>query len=317
MHIEQQLLPQNIWDIKCPYSMNPTSLTIHNTANDAPAQNERNYCANNPYLSNGAPNYTSFHYAVDDTKAIQLIPENRNAWHAGDGDGGAGNRSSISIEICYSRSGGPRFIKAEQNGAKLAAKILKAHGWGVNRMFPHQHWSGKYCPHRTLDMGWQRFVNMVQAELNGGSSIPTTPSKPSTSNLYRVRKTWNDAKSQIGAYSSFDNAKAACPTGYRVYDSNGNCVYNPTPPVSNNYEGSTTYAEYGTFYFNVAVQIRTAPADGYETGLCYYPGESVVYHTVILNKNGYNWIVYNRASGGQGYMKVRDLSTGERYGYAE
>ena len=34
--------------------------------------------------------------------------------------------------------------------------------------------------------------------------------------LYRVRKSWEDTKSQIGAFSSLDNAKKACTDGYSV-----------------------------------------------------------------------------------------------------
>lgn len=30
----------------------------------------------------------------------------------------------------------------------------------------HQDYSGKYCPHRTLDYGWDRFKGMIQSELN-------------------------------------------------------------------------------------------------------------------------------------------------------
>ena len=32
--------------------------------------------------------------------------------------------------------------------------------------------------------------------------------------LYRVRKSWSDDKSQIGAYFSLENAKKACKAGY-------------------------------------------------------------------------------------------------------
>ena len=50
----------------------------------------------------------------------------------------------------------------------------------------------------------------------------------STKALYRVRKSWNDASSQIGAYYSLDNAKRACDEAgksYYVFDANGNVVY--------------------------------------------------------------------------------------------
>ena len=44
--------------------------------------------------------------------------------------------------------------------------ILKEHNWGIDRVKKHQDWSGKYCPHRTLDLGWQRFLNKVQRHLD-------------------------------------------------------------------------------------------------------------------------------------------------------
>ena len=52
-----------------------------------------------------------------------------------------------------------------------------------------------------------------------------TLSAPAAKQLYRVRKSWSDAKSQIGAYSSLENAKKACKTGYSVFDNSGKVVY--------------------------------------------------------------------------------------------
>ena len=137
--------------------MKPEAITVHNTANDAPATNEISYM-----ISNG--NQTSFHYAVDDIQAIQGILENRNAWHAGDGNG-FGNRKTIGIEICYSKSGGDRFIRAEQNAVELIVDILKRYNWGIDKVTKHQDYSGKYCPHRTLDMGWGRFIDMIKNKM--------------------------------------------------------------------------------------------------------------------------------------------------------
>ena len=79
----------------------------------------------------------------------------------GDGVNGKGNRKGISIEICYSKSGGDKFIKAEQNAAKFIASILKEKGWGIDKVKKHQDFNGKYCPHRTLDMGWNRFLYRI------------------------------------------------------------------------------------------------------------------------------------------------------------
>lgn len=165
--LKQMLIDPSKYGIKCPYTMTPKGICIHNTANDASAKSERN---NVNRWDNNAE--VSFHIAVDDEEAIQLIPLNRNAWHAGDGGTGNGNRNYIAIEICYSKSGGDKFINAEKRAAKEVAALLKQYGWGVDKIKKHQDFSNKYCPHRTLDMGWQRFLNMIQAELNG-SSQPT------------------------------------------------------------------------------------------------------------------------------------------------
>ncbi|MDQ7236515.1 N-acetylmuramoyl-L-alanine amidase [Bacillus pacificus] len=146
MEIKQMLVPRSRYDALCPYEMNPTEITFHNTYNDAPAINERNNVANN---STG----TSFHIAVDDKEAIQLIPFNRNAWHAGDGTYGRGNRHSIGVEICYSQSGGARYRKAELNAIEVIAQLMVQFDIPISKVKTHQDRNGKYCPHRMLDEG--------------------------------------------------------------------------------------------------------------------------------------------------------------------
>ena len=52
--------------------------------------------------------------------------------------------------------------------------------------------------------------------------------------LYRVRISWEDVKSQKGAFTSLDNAKTCCDSagiGYKVFDWNGNEVYAYIAPV--------------------------------------------------------------------------------------
>ncbi len=168
--IIQNLVSKAKYGIKCPYSMKPTRIVVHNTANDAPAKNEISYMISND-------NEVSFHFAVDDKEVIQGIPLDRNAWHAGDGANGTGNRYGIAIEICYSKSGGERFEKAERLAAKLIAQLLKERDWGIDKVTKHQDYSNKYCPHRTLDMGWQRFLDMVKKELGDNSSSDTSNKK--------------------------------------------------------------------------------------------------------------------------------------------
>ena len=158
MEIIERLCPESEYSLKCPYTMSPVGVCIHNTANDASAANEVSYMLGND-------SSTGFHFAVDDKEIIQAIPENRNAWHAGDGNGD-GNRKYISIEICYSKSGGARFEAAMKNAAELTAWLLTEHGWGLSSVKKHQDFSGKNCPQRILESyGWDYFLNLVNTAL--------------------------------------------------------------------------------------------------------------------------------------------------------
>ena len=159
MNIVKNLVSQSKYSVKCPYSMTPEFIVVHNTANDATAANEVKYMISNN-------NQVSFHFAVDDKEIVQGLPLDRNAWACGDGANGKGNRKGIQIEICYSKNGGIRFENAEKNAAKFIAQLLKERGWGVDKVKKHQDFSNKYCPHRTLDKGWASFVNMVKDYLN-------------------------------------------------------------------------------------------------------------------------------------------------------
>ena len=159
MNIVKNLVSESKYSVKCPYSMTPEFIVVHNTANDASAQNEVKYMISNN-------NQVSFHFAVDDKEVVQGLPLDRNAWACGDGTNGSGNRKGIQIEICYSKSGGARFENAEKNAAKFIAQLLKERGWGADKVKKHQDFSNKYCPHRTLDKGWASFVNMIKDYLN-------------------------------------------------------------------------------------------------------------------------------------------------------
>lgn len=165
VNIRQNLVDSSKYNTKCPYTMNAEFIVVHNTANDASANNEIEYMKSNN-------NKVSFHYAVDDTEIVQGILENRNTWHAGDGNGN-GNRKGIAIEICYSKSGGERFDKAEENAAEFIASKLKEKGWGIDKVKKHQDFANKYCPHRTLDYGWERFLNKIRTYL-GESTVDTS-----------------------------------------------------------------------------------------------------------------------------------------------
>ena len=178
--IVNQMNP-SMYKYNAPYSMQPLEICIHNTANTATARNEVTYM-------NRTANYTSYHVAIDDKEAVQAIPFNRNAFAAGDGANGRGNRRAIHIEICYSLDGGnnghqsARYLKAEENAAIYTAYVLHQYGWGIDKVKKHQDYSGKYCPHVILANGkWNWFKNRVQQNLNAIKKGSSSASKKTTS----------------------------------------------------------------------------------------------------------------------------------------
>lgn len=101
---------------------------------------------------------------------------------------------------------------------------MKTYNIPLSNVVQHNHWSGKDCPNRIRKgepYNWQTFLRKVQDAYVGKSS--TTPKT-----LYRVRKTWADSASQVGAYTNLSNAQKACDKAgksYSVFDANGNKVY--------------------------------------------------------------------------------------------
>lgn len=187
MEIKESLLDKSKYSLKCPHSMNPNFIIVHDTANDAPAKNEVSYMKNN-FSS------TSFHMAVDDIEAIQAIPFDRNTWNCGDGGKGNGNRNGISIEICYSKSGGARWEKAKANAVEVIVQLLKQYGWGIEQVKKHQDFNGKYCPHRILDEGWENFLNLIKEKLGQTVAENTT-----VQNAYTYKDFVREVQACIGA----------------------------------------------------------------------------------------------------------------------
>lgn len=143
-------------------AMSATTITIHNTGNtESSAANERAWLTNTDN-----DRQASFHIVVDEREAIECIPLNENAWHAGDGSSAkSGNRTSIGIEICESGN----YAKTLDNAVALVASMLKERGWGTDRLRRHFDWSGKICPRLMYDggkwTGWAEFKARVDAKL--------------------------------------------------------------------------------------------------------------------------------------------------------
>lgn len=100
--------------------------------------------------------------------------------------------------------------------------VLTVHRWFVNKSCP-----GNWLYGRLSDLAAK-----VTAELGGTSGSTDS----SSGQMYRVRKTWADAKSQKGAYKVLANAKKCADEnpGYSVFDESGKNVYTGKTASSGN-----------------------------------------------------------------------------------
>ena len=121
--LKEMIVPKGNENIRPGYAMNPKYITIHETDNYNVGANARNHAI---YLYNQATGTedrsASWHFTVDDKEIYQHLPLNENAWHAGDGAEGTGNRESIAIEIAVNEDGD--YNKAVENARKLAAYLM-------------------------------------------------------------------------------------------------------------------------------------------------------------------------------------------------
>lgn len=166
----------------------------------------------------------------------QTLPWDHRGWHAG----GSANNTHIGFEICEDgMSDGAYFGKVYREAVELCAYLCKMYNLTEKDIICHSegykkgiasnhgdvmHWFPKHG--KSMDT----FRADVKALLNEGKE--ESPKKETESNeWYRIRKSWNDAKSQVGAYRILKYAKSACPVGYKVFDADGNVVYDPAGNV--------------------------------------------------------------------------------------
>lgn len=130
----------------------------------------------------------------------------------------------LCTDICQ-RNGKSKLLWLDDKDKTLAYSpaademVITVHRWFAN----------KSCPGNWLYSRLGDLAEKVTAALGGATEQPTQhvePEKPKTQ-IYRVRKTWADAKSQAGAYKVLANAKicADAHLGYSVFDTDGNVVY--------------------------------------------------------------------------------------------
>lgn len=114
---------------------------------------------------------------------------------------------------------------------KVAAQIIKDGGYATSLTYVE-----KLC-NLIEQLGLTRY--------NATTSIGTVNKA-----LYRVRKSWDNVASQLGAFSSLENAKAACKVGYFVFDESGKVVYPVVETKSELGVGSEIKLVAGAKYIN-------------------------------------------------------------------
>lgn len=133
--------------------------------------------------------------------------------------------------------------------------------------------------------------DVIATQATSGGSSTTTPSAPSDG-LYRVRKSWADASSQIGAYSILANAKAMADShpGYTVYDSTGKAVY----PVA------AAFVPYTVQITISDLRIRTGPGTNYAAA--GYTGKGVF--TIVAEAAGQGASKWGKLKSGAGWISL-------------
>ena len=199
----------------------------------------------------------------------------------------------LCVDICK-RNGKKKLIwlgdknKTLNYSPKSDEMVLTVHRWFAN----------KSCPGDWLYARLGDLAAKVTAELSGttsgsGSTAPTTQ-------MYRVRKSWSDAKSQIGAYKVLDNAKKKADenSGYKVFDASGNVVYPAastpalTPSKDTSYKVQVSIAN---------LNIRKGPGTNYDrTG--QFTGKGIF--TIVQESKGAGATLWGKLKSGSGWISL-------------
>jgi N-acetyl-anhydromuramyl-L-alanine amidase AmpD len=116
------------------------------------------------------------------------------------------------------------------------------------RITVHRWFANKSCPGPYL---YERLTDVANEINKRLADSPTVEAPAPEPQMYRVRTSWSDVKSQKGAYKIFENAKKCCDTageGYKVYDNSGTEVYAYTAPVEEPKEDAPVVAVYDLDY---------------------------------------------------------------------
>lgn len=170
----------------------------------------------------------SANYGIDSNGRVGMYVEEKNRpWTS---SSAANDNEAVTIEVAND-GGAPDWHVSdvtletlidlcvdicERNGIEA----LNFTGDKTGNLTMHKYFTATLCPGPYLESKFPYIEAEVNKRLRGEKEPEQTVKK-----LYRVRKSWADVSSQLGAYEVLENAKRDCKDGYTVYDWNGVAVY--------------------------------------------------------------------------------------------
>jgi N-acetyl-anhydromuramyl-L-alanine amidase AmpD len=212
-----------------------TKIAVHYVANKGSSA-----IANRNYFNTTKTAVSSNYLIGLEGEIICCIPPDEISWCTN-----SANAYAPSIEACHPDSTGKFNTKTYKSLVELTAFLCKRYNLTEKDVIRHYDVTHKVCPKSFVpankggtddnnNTAWKKFIADVKLAIEGKdfSKTTTTTNTSVKKKMYRVRKSWEDIESQIGAFSNLTNAKAACKIGYSVYDENGVCVYTKADPFT-------------------------------------------------------------------------------------
>lgn len=255
----------------------------------------------------------SCNYGIgNDNRIVLVVDENNRSWCTS--SAWCDNRA-VTIEVSNCQNGGNWLVsdRVLNTLIDLVTDICRRNKIknctytggkdGVLQM--HKWYAQTSCPGPYLGSKFPYIAQEVNKRLRGEKTTSTS------SNLYRVRKTWEDSKSQKGAFKNLNSAiDLAKKNGYKVFDNKGVQVYPEVKKASTSSSASPKFIKYEnwTGVTQAVCNVRTAPSTSAEIVAQYPVGKEINYDQV-WEGDGYRWISYIGASSGQRrYVACRRLS---------